>query len=323
MRATSEITTFDFRYVRGGQATFGKRHGAIGPAALTLDDTEIPYERLLDTTTRGERMIIGLGEGVAPGPRLAKFLAEGRWVVIVPLKLDPRQLERAIDRRASSHQAELRRQDLIARGMEHLVRTVTCPVCKATVDLSGLDPARYTYCPFCESVFSQDGRDLTDGRRYRTCDECGLFDRIQEYPEFYFYFLLVVVGFRFKRRFLCDTCAHRLFIKALAINFIFVLGVPTAVWVKIKSLRGREAAFATLAEGNALARRGRYQEAIPLFGQLLGSHPEHPAILMNQALGHLQGGDQAGAARTLSRAAAACNNYLPVLRLLQPRQQTA
>jgi hypothetical protein len=322
MRATSDITTFDFRYLRGGQVTFGKRHGAIGPAALTLDDTEIPYERLLETTTRADRLILVLGEGVEPGPRLSKFLEQGRWVAVRPAKLDARQLERAIDRRASSHQAELRRQDLIARGMEHLVRTVTCPVCKATVDLSGLDPTRYTYCPFCESVFGQDSRDVTDGRRYRTCDECGLFDRIQQYPEFYFYFLLVVYGFSYKQRFLCDSCAHRLFLKALAINLIFLLGVPTAVWVKVKSLRGREPSFAALADGNSLARGGRYREAAPLYAQLLKAHPDHPAILMNQALGHLEGGDQAGAAQVLARSVAACNNYLPALQLLEPAAQT-
>jgi hypothetical protein len=323
MRATSDITTFEFRYVRGGQTAFGKRHGAIGPAALTVDDTEVPYEQLLDTTCRGQRMILALGGGVQAGPRLGKFLLEGGALVIHPLKLDARQLERAIDRRVSAHQSELRRQDLIARGMGHLVRTMPCPVCKATVDLSGLDHTRYTYCPFCESLFTDDGRDVTDGRVYRTCDECGLFDRIQQYPEFYFYFLLVVYGFSYKRRFLCDACAHRLFIKALAINFIFLLGIPTAVWVKVKSVRGRAPGFESLADGNALARRGRYQDAAPLFAEALRSHRDHPAILMNQALGHLAGGDQTGAARTLARSVAACNNYVPVLQLMQPAQQTA
>lgn len=323
MRATSEITTFDFRFVRGGQTAFGKRHGAIGEAALTLDDTEVPYQQLVETTTRGERLILALGEGVSPGPRLAKFLAEGGIVAVHPAKIAARQLEKAIDRRASAREAELRRQELIAQGKGHLVRTVTCPICRATVDLSGLEPTRYAYCRFCESVFSEDGREVTDGRRYRTCDECGLFDRIQQYPEFYFYFLLVVYGFSYKQRFLCDACAHRLFVKVLAINLIFLIGVPTAVWVKLKSIRGRDPGFTALADGNTLARRGRYQEAAPLFAQMLGDHPEHPAILMNLALGCLEGGDQSGAGEALQRAVASCNSYLPVLRLMQPREQTA
>ena len=147
MRATSEITTFDFRYVRGGQASFGKRHGAIGDA-LTLDDTDVPWEQLVETTTRGDRLILVLGPGVTPGKRLAKFLLQGGALVVLPLKLDARQLEKAIDRRASARAAERHRQELIAKGQGHLVRTVPCPVCKATVDLSGLESTRYTYCRF-------------------------------------------------------------------------------------------------------------------------------------------------------------------------------
>lgn len=123
MRATSEITTFDFRLVRGGQAAFGKRHGAIGGSSLTLDNTEIPYQQLVDTTVRGERLILALGEDVAAGPRVQKFLGEGRLVVIHPLKLDARQLEKAIDRRASAREAELRRESLIATS-----RAATRPV---------------------------------------------------------------------------------------------------------------------------------------------------------------------------------------------------
>jgi len=322
MRATSEIRTFGFRFVTGGNAAFGKRHGAIG-TALTLDDTEIPWEKIGDTTTRERRLIIALGDGVQVGPKMAKFLVDGHLVVIQPAGVDARQLEKAIDRQASAREAELRRAELEAKGMGHLVRAVTCPVCKATVDLSGLEKTRYAWCRFCESVFSEDGKNVTDGRRYRCCDECGMFDRIQPYPEFYFYFLVFVYGFKYTQRFLCDACAHRLFIKALSINFIFLLGIPTAIWVKVKSMQGREQSLATLADGNRLARRGLYNEARSIYEQLLRNQPDHPGILTNQALGHVTGGDQTGAGQVLARAVASCSSYGPAFALLQPQQADA
>lgn len=317
MRATSEIATFSFRYFLPGETIFGKRQGAIG-RALTLDDTEVPWDQLIETLARGNRLVMVLGVGVTPGKRLGKYLLEGRTLAILPAGISAAQLKRAIDRRISLLEAEQRRAQLIADGQEHLIRSVVCPVCKATVDLSGLEPTRYAYCRFCESIFADAPQHVTDGRVYRTCEECGMFDRIQDYPEFYFYFLLVVYGFSYKERWLCDSCAHDLFFKTLLANFLFVVGIPVSVWVKVKSMRGRDAAFESLPDGNYLAKAGRYQDAIPVFRKLLHKYPDHPGILSNQALAQLRAGHEQAAGETLARAIGSCNSYLPALQLLQP-----
>jgi tetratricopeptide (TPR) repeat protein len=320
-RATSEIATFAFRYVKNGATAFGKRQGAIGPA-LTLDDTEIPWDQLLGTTARFARLAIALGVGARPGKRLGEYIQDGR-VVIEPAGLSAAQLKKAIDRRVSVREAELRREELVAAGQGHLVRSVECPVCKATVDLSGLEVTRYTFCRFCESIFAGESKHVTDGRVYRTCDQCGMFDRIQEYTEFYFYFLLIAYGYRQRQVYLCDSCAHGLFLKMLAANFLFALGIPAAIWVKLKSLAGREPGFESLADGNRNAKAGRYQDAIPIYKRMLRDHPDHPGILTNQALAQLAAGDEKAAAATLGRAVAACNSYLPALQLLQPVERQA
>lgn len=319
MRATSDITSFEFHFVTGGNPAWGKRQGAIG-TALTLDDTTVPWDGVADTTTRGNRMILVLAGGVQLGPKAAKYLIDGNALVIQPKGVDARTLEKAIDRKSSAREAEVRRAALVAQGQGHLVRSVICPVCKATVDLSGLEKSKYSYCRFCESVFSEEGGSVTDGRVHRLCDDCGMFDRIQDYPEFYFYFLLVVYGFRYNKRYLCDACAHRLFLKALGINFIFVLGVPTAIWVKVKSLQGRQPTFAELAEANKLARRGLFRDAAAIYDRMLRAHPNHPALLTNLAQGHLQGGDTSGAAKVLAQAIASCSSYLPAHHLAQAGQ---
>jgi hypothetical protein len=92
--------------------------------------------------------------------------------------------------------------------------------------------------------------------------------------------------------------------------------------VKVKSMRGRDPSFATLADANRLARRGLFRAAQPVYEPLLRTWPDHPGILTNQAMGHVAGGDPTGAAQMLAKAVAACNSYGPAFRLLQAAQQT-
>lgn len=318
MQGHAEVKGFKFHYVLGGDATgFRARKGKLGDRALTLDQDSVPYHHIVDTATRGNRVVLALSQDFQAAGQLARHLVDGHAVVLEPGQPSARMLEMAIDRNCARIEAQQRRAELVAKGEQHLLRTETCPTCGAVVELSGLDPTPYSYCRFCESLFSRDRRRVTSGERYRICEECGMFDRIQEYPEFYFYFLLVVYGFSYKQRFLCDGCAHNLFLKTLFLNLLFILGVPTAVWVKLKSLRGRDPDFGILAKANSLARAGRYQEAAADYGLVLRRQPSHPAVLMNQALGHLAGGDQTGAVPLLKRSLAACNHYVPVLRLLR------
>ena len=58
------------------------------------------------------------------------------------------------------------------------------------------------------------------------------------------------------------------------------------------------------------------------FDEVLRQIPDHPAVLMNQAVGHILGGDDAGSMAVLERSLAACNHYLPVIRLIQPEGDT-
>jgi hypothetical protein len=49
---------------------------------------------------------------------------------------------------------------------------------------------------------------------------------------------------------------------------------------------------------------------------ILANYPNHPAILMNKALGQYNGNDQSGAVATLQDSLRACNHYRPVLKML-------
>jgi hypothetical protein len=316
MSSLKSVQDFKAKYVVDGQAVgFGSIKCRWTDDGIHLGDDLLPFDVIVDTTSRDKRIVILLDQNFVVTGKMAKRLMQGPAIALEPSGIDARQLEMAIDKQCSAREAAARRRQLESDGQAHLIREETCPVCESTIDLSGLDGTEYTYCRFCESLFTR--HSCTDGTKYRTCDQCGMFDHIQPYTEAYFYFLLIVYGFSHKRVYLCHSCAHKLFLKMLGLNFIFILGVPSAVWVKIKSAVNRKNDFEGLDKANALSKSGKPQEAMHYYQTVLADNPNHPAVLMNKALGQLNGGDQSGAVSSLQESVRACNHYDPVVRLLR------
>lgn len=315
MPRSDQPREFKFAYAVGQKV---KRGGVarLQDDALWLDDEPLDYELIHNSVSRGSRLALSLDTEVELPKKLAEATSEDGVVVVVPTSIGARTLEIEIDRRCAIREAAAKRAALERDGQTHLIRVETCRVCQSEIDLSGLDETQYVYCRFCDSIFSLDGGPVLDGANFSICDKCGMFARIQRYSEFYFYFLVLVWGWRSKDRYLCDDCANGLFFKTLLVNLPFLLGVPNAIWIKIKSMKGRDPALKGIGRANRAARAGRYSESDPLFSAILDAWPEHPSILMNQALGHMIGGDISGARVHLLRALVSCNHYLPVRRLL-------
>ena len=112
-----------------------------------------------------------------------------------------------------------------------------------------------------------------------------------------------------------DSCADRLFWKNLLVNVIFVLGIPSALTLKLRSMLGRTAEWKTLAQANSFARRGAAKEALPLYDTLLTQWPDHPGLLFNQAMARAISGDLTGALEGCRRTRLSCANYEPAQRL--------
>ena len=126
-----------------------------------------------------------------------------------------------------------------------------------------------------------------------------------------------------KRHFVCDACALKLAQRALLVNLLFLLGVPSAIYMWIKSQSGREPYFQDLAKANKLALKGKYQEADEIYDRLFALYPEHPGLLMNKGLGHLHGKDGNGGMGYLGRSLRACANYIPSMQLIHQIQQAS
>lgn len=307
--------TFKFRFVRGSQTTgLFATQGQVQGDELCLGDDRLPMDQILRVEVRDNRLILVLDEGIHLTGKLATESVDGRVLVIEIYKITPRVLEQHIERVCSASAAAAHRKALEAEGRGDEYRDVTCPDCQATVDLSGVPESPYVYCPYCDSIFHQGSMTLaTSGERYRVCDECELFDRVRGYTEFYFYFLLIVYGFSYKRRYVCDNCAGRLFWRTFLWNFLFLLGIPSSIWIKIKSMTGRDPQLRDLARANALAQGGQVDAAEQVYQRMEGQLADHPGLKLNRCYAHMEGGDFEGAMVCLQESLDACPNYLPAI----------
>jgi hypothetical protein len=315
---------FKFRYVQKGQTVgFGSQKGVAEDRELILGKETLVYDDLMSATARDNRLLLVLAPQARLSDLLAKRSMERAAIALETDKVKAQLLAKHINRICSLREVEKTRQRLAEAGKSDLFRTTTCPDCESTIDLSELDRSSHVYCRYCETVFQEGGEAVTRGALYRVCEGCGMFDRIRPYTEFYFYFLLVVYGFSYSTRHVCDNCAHRIFLKTFFCNLIFLLGLPSSIYVKIRSLSGRDPYWKELARANALSRKGRYQEADVLFSQLQMRYADHPGLLMNEGIGHLCGNDGNGAVACFQRTLRSCPNYLPVLRLMHQLQEAA
>jgi hypothetical protein len=317
----SELS-FKFRFVNQGQALSQElfaQKGVANEREILLGKEVLIYDDIADTTTRDQRVIIALSNTACLSQKLSRHLVNNSALVLEVYRGKCLGLEKYIDRITSAKEVEKKKQRLSEAGQFHLFQSVTCPECQATIDLSDFERTSYVYCRFCETVFKEN-LSMTKGSTYRLCDECGMFDRVRSYTEFYFYFLFFVYGFYYKRRHVCDNCADGIFWKMFFLNLLFVIGVPSSLWLKIKSLTGRDPYLKQLAKANGLSKKGNYQTADKIYERLSQRYPEHPGLLLNEGLGHLRGKDATGAVHRFGRALKSCSNYYPALRLLHQLQ---
>jgi hypothetical protein len=322
MSPTPELT-FKYRHVRRDGQVGGlfAHKGTAGEQGLQLKKEMLSYDDIFDTTVRDNRLIMAVSPRLQSNTKLSGRLVEGQMLALEVYKVKAKELEKFIDRTCSKRAALRHRERLIQEGRGDQFRATKCPACEAIIDVSELDPSPYLYCRFCETVFTPKRQIVTNGETHCLCDECGMFAQVRGYTEFYFYFLLVAYGFSYKRRFVCDTCANKIFWKTLLANLIFVLGVPVSIYAKIKSMLGRDPNLKRLSKANALALKGQHQEAAALYQRFYQKYPEHPGLRMNEGIGRLAAGDVGTALKYFERALKACSNYLPAAQWIRRIQE--
>lgn len=310
------MSNFKFNYCAGGRPTgFLASKGAVTEAGLDLGGHVLPYDAIRDTTTRDQRLVLTVAPRETPVPLQVTQKLEGQFLVLAISGSTANKVERLIDRFASKGEVERVRRQLQEQGEAHLFRCSECPQCQAQINLSGLPESKFIYCRFCDSLFGPGLAGVRTTHELRTCDQCGYYDRVQGYGEFYFYFLLFVYGFRHSRQHFCDDCGAALANKLLLYNLIFVLGVPNALYCAVRARTGKSEQFRPLAQANKLAKKGKLDEADEVYERILRMVPGHPGVRYNQAMARAIHGQAEPAAALLNDCLSNCPNYQPAQRL--------
>ena len=305
-----------------GSSPLFQKNGCASEKGLELHEDFISYDEILETAVRDYRLVVAIQSNQNFSKKLKRALDvnEGNAFAMDISKFDADELKKHIDKICSRRKAEEHRQELIQEGKGNQFRFEVCPSCHAIIDLTEFEETRHIFCRYCDSIFNQQNKLITDGSIYQVCSQCGMFDRVRGYTEFYFYFLIIFYGWNSSRIYVCDNCADKVFIKTFFINLLFLFGIPASINLKIQTMRDRTPLFRTLATANKLAKNGEHQEAILYYQQLERQFPDHPGLLMNQGIAYLMSGDSNSAIGKFKRALIVCSNYEPVVRLVYQLQ---
>jgi len=311
----------DFKYkfvVDRNARGFLSKNGNVNEQGLNLDGELIPSQFIRNTSAADSRLLITVSNKNKLGPNTQKHIDNRNSIVLEVSKADVDLLEKVIDRQTSSIHAEQSRQALEAKGEGSRFKASMCPHCEATIELTNFKPGQYTYCKYCESFFDQSNTVVTNGDTEKICGSCTMFDTVDNYTVFYFYFLIVRIGFVTSKKHFCNQCAKSKAKKALLINLPFILGIVPAIRMWAKASSSDRKGMKGLAKANAQATKGKYEAADLIYNEILTQYHNHPAVLRNMALGHLNGGDDAGYHQILQQSLSSAPNYSPSVILTKP-----
>ncbi|MHA2363459.1 MAG: hypothetical protein ACXAC7_05850 [Candidatus Hodarchaeales archaeon] len=317
-----KIIEFKFKFVKDGQTKgYKSKFGYVSENYINLDDDKIEYNLIVDTAIREKRLAIVFLDTQSFDEKTKKFLIENYTLAMEIQDAEADELKRFIDIKASKIYAEKNKARLEKEGKIDLFKTVNCPNCTAIVDLSELNESTYTYCDFCNSIFAETTKIISNGDDYGTCSECHMYGKIQGYTVFHFYFLLLIYGYRHEKRYLCNTCALKVAKKTLLTNLLFLLGIPSALSMWIKARKKIDPEYLPLIQANRKGSDGKFRESDPLYEKIMIKFPDHPGILYNQARAHLIGRDSEQGIHYLKKSLDACSNYYPSIKLVRSLQR--
>ena len=306
----SRSISFKFKYVNehGNEEGFFAKKGRFTEEALTLDRREIPLPAITKAMRRFDRLILQILVGDQGKTQLVCVAVKGK--ALVPL------LE-SINRITSMFWAGARREALEKEGRGAEFRFEECPYCHSMIDLSDFEPTVESYCRFCETIVKSDGSALPKQQDLNTCDQCGYYATPREFGTFYFYFLLVVYGYSYGKKYLCGACCRGEAWKMFFANFLFVLGLPFAVIQLFRVyLRDRNFGGGTyngLDAANLQASKGKAQAALEAYDRLIRDNGDTAGLRYNRGLALAQANQLEPAAGEFEQAFGLCSNYLPAL----------
>lgn len=306
----------DFKYklldADGKQTGLRSLSGSVDDKQLVLDGEAVPLVAVRGALRRFDRLVIQLLQEGGEVAALAIAVTGGK----------PRRVAEEINRNASQRLAD-RRRELVAKQGRSFSAT-ECPQCGATVETTGFATGPQLYCNYCDSLSTFGPDAPAHEQRYRICDECGLYACPRAFTLFYFYFLLFVYGYSYRRTHCCHTCMRPQAWKMLGANLLFVLGVPVALAQLVRSYRGGGGwDFTGLDQANAAAKRGNLGVAVPAYEAVIRRLPAAAGVHYNLGLAQMGKGQWEPAIASLEASLRDCPTYAPAAKALAQCYQVA
>lgn len=307
MSEESEPYAFKFHWLdeNGNQSGFFRQKGQFHEGVLTLEDKELPAAAILQSQTVENRIMLTVPTGDDEYANIL-FMPTSKSVT--------EALKQRLDIARSRVWADHHREQLATAGRAHDYRDAVCPECDATIIVSDMLKSPQLFCHFCESLSTIDQNPPQGESKLRLCEECGMYSQPLKFTTFYFYFLLVVYGWRSNTAWKCRACMRSDAWKMLAANFIFILGVPWAIYQLIRAYSGGsmiEGAYAGLNGANIAARKQNWDKATQAYRQVLENVGVSAGVKYNLGLALREADRDDQAARSFELALQDCSNYAP------------
>jgi hypothetical protein len=308
-RGNTDVSDLPFKFhwvdSNGQPAGFLAKKGCVSGDTITLDGTQIPIAAIAAADVRSQYLVLSVAQ------------KGGDVANIVVQTAKAKTIKEDLGRLRSAIWADMHHKELDERGLGHTFRQATCPVCGATLDLTGKDDTPQISCGFCHTITtlqSPDGMPITEIERgYRLCDECGMYSVPRQFTIFYFYFLLFVYGWRSRTTWRCPGCMRGEAWKMLFGNLIFVLGVPTALIQLFRSYGGTDIGglYPGLDAANLRATQGNLTGAIEAYQKILARRPVSAGVKFNIGRSFAMQDRLAEAATMFEYSLLDCGNYQP------------
>ncbi|MGB0580824.1 MAG: tetratricopeptide repeat protein [Limisphaerales bacterium] len=305
-----QLNYFKFKWLNneGKETGLFRKRGTFDGETLVLNDVALPIDSIVSFDAREKFIAVAV---VTPQGEVTSIAAALSGMAASELKS-------RVDAACSGVWAQKEKKELEQTGEGHRYRDGCCRHCDATVVLTDMEPSPQVYCGYCDELSTTDAKPalLSAERGLKICEECGMFSRPKKFTIFYFYFLVVLWGFRQRVTWRCPACMRGEAWKMFFGNLLFVIGVPVAIAQLIRAYGGSVSGpFAGLDKANIKASRGEPIKAVDDYRAILKRVPNSAGIKFNIGLGLLKQKTEM-AAESFKLALKDCANYTPAANAL-------
>jgi tetratricopeptide (TPR) repeat protein len=310
---------FQYYYVNsaGFSTGFVPKYGKVDEDGISLEEETLPYRDLQAVSSHKKRLAIQLLPTAEAPEEIAKHIVKDTYAVVVEVEGDAIiEAKKLLVQYLTTYQCYQRKTELEREGKGDDFRAEQCPNCLALLDLSYYTPTNYIYCKHCETIFDKLRQPLPHSENYRVCPDCDYYGRVQEHREFSCYALPKDRRLTYTKHEFCDTCAERLIEQIWWKNALYLVGIPTTLFMYLTIKESPSPLYAEMTQANRYAQDGKLQQALDLYMLMTLRNEKHPAIWLNYGLAYLAADDTEKALRYLKKSLECCSNYQPVLDVL-------